>query len=173
MGIISVIIGVLLAIFGISVIFTPMTNFLALGTLVAIVLLVWGIVTLVRAVSIKKYDLIFGLSIIAIILGFLLLLSPATTFATDMLILYLVAVFAVVRGIIAIVMGARTVKINKGKAVAEIIIGILAIIIGIICFANPLFEAAVIGYLVAIFFIYAGFDMICVGAFIGRGGDAV
>lgn len=166
------ILGVLLVVCGFSIMFTPLLSFLGVGTLVAIVLLIWGIMSVVRGASIKLYNFQFVLAIIAIILGFLILISPATTFATDMLILYLTAVFLVVRGILAIVEAIKSAKGSKSKSwIFGIIVGILAIILGIVCFAHPVFEAAIIGYLIAFCFIYAGFDMIFLGVSGGNGGD--
>lgn len=169
MTVVSVILGILLVICGFSIMFTPLLTFLGAGTLFAIVLLVWGIMAVVRGASAKVYGLTFVLAIIAIILGFLILISPATTFATDMLILYLAAIFLIVRGLVAIILSAKSAKGNPSKGwIWGIVLGICAIIIGIFCLANPLFEAAVLGFLIAFYFIYVGFDMIYLGT---SGGD--
>ncbi len=171
MTIVSTILGVLLVVCGFSIMFTPLLSFLGVGTLVAIVLLIWGIMSVVRGVSAKLYNFQFVLAVIAIILGFLILISPATTFATDMLILYLTAVFLVVRGLLWIIQSVKSAKEKKNKSwILAIILGILAIILGIVCFAHPIFEAAMIGYLLAFYFIYAGFDMIFLGISGNSGG---
>ena len=174
MTVVSIILGVLLVICGFSIMFTPIMNFLAVGTLIAVVLLVWGIMALVRGISNKKYDLTFALSIIAIILGFFMMISPSTTFATDMLVLYLAAIFLIVRGIVALIFSVKAAKGAKSKLwILGLILGICAIILGIFCLAHPLFEAAVIGTLIAFYFIYAGFDMIFIGTGGGSNGDAI
>ena len=153
----------------------PLT-FLGVGTLVAIVLLIWGIMSVVRGASTKVYGLQFVLAIIAIVLGFIILISPATSFATDLLILYLAAVFLIVRGLVAIIMSIKSAKGSKSKGwIFGIILGILAIILGILCFAHPVLEALTIGLMISFYFIFAGFDMIFIGISGGRnggGGDA-
>ncbi len=174
MAVVSIILGILLVICGFSIMFSPLLTFLGVGTLLAIVLLIWGIMAVVRGASTKIYGLTFVLAIISIILGFLLLISPAATFETDMLILYLAAVFVIVRGLVAIIQSVKSAKGNKSKKwIWGIVLGILAVILGIFCMANPLFEAAVIGFLVAFYFIYVGFDMIYLGANDSGNGGAV
>ncbi len=175
MGVLCVILGILMFIFGFSIIVTPLMNFLSLGVLFSIVLLLWGIITLVRSVSQKKYNANFVLSIIAIVLGFLLVVSPAASFVTDVIILYVAAAFMIIRSLVSIIVSIRYAKESpsKGAVVAGIILGIIGLILGIILFAYPLLQAAVLGILVAFFFIFTGIDLIMLGVAGGRGTDGM
>lgn len=170
MAIVSIILGILLVICGFSLLFTPLMTFLGIGTLLSIVLMIWGIMSIVKCVSSKKYDANFALAILAVILAFFLMISPATTFVTDVVILYIAAVFVILRGLVSVIMSVKSAKGSNNKWwIFGVILGILGIIVGIIFMVYPLLGAAVLGMLIAFFFIYAGFDVIFIGAAFGGG----
>ncbi len=173
MTIVSVILGLLLVICGFSVLFTPILSFLGLGTVLAIALMIWGIMALVKCVGTKMYGFRLAMAILAIIFAFLLMISPGATFVTDQLILYFVAVFVIARGLLSIILAVKSAKGSQNKSwILGIILGILAVILGIICFAHPLLEASIISLIIAFFLIYVGFDMIYVGFRNNGGGGA-
>ncbi len=167
MAIVSIILGIILVICGFSTLFTPLIAFLGLSTLLAMVLLIWSIITVIGCASVKAYGPNFVLSIIGIIIAFFLMASPAASFVTDTIILILVAIFSVARGIISIIFSIKSIKEAKGKGAAlGIISGILLVLVGGFCLSEPLFGAALLGVMVAFFIIFTGFDLITIGSFV-------
>jgi uncharacterized membrane protein HdeD (DUF308 family) len=80
MTVVSIILGVLLVICGFLVIFTPILSFFGLGTVVAVALMIWGIMALVKCVRIRIYGFRCAMAILAIIIAFLL---PKLTVSVD------------------------------------------------------------------------------------------
>lgn len=172
MTVVSVILGVLLVICGFSIMWTPIMTFLSIATLLAIVLMVWGIMAVVNCVSTKVYGWRIVVAILAIVLAFILMISPGTALGTDLIILYLAAAFLVARGLLSIILAIKSAKGASNKMwIFGIILGILAVILGIIFFVHPLVEVVAIGFMISFYFIYAGFDLIYVGFRSGSGGD--
>ena len=173
MAVVSVILGVLLVICGFSIMWTPLLTFLGAATLLSIVLMVWGIMALVKCISTKMYGFRIVLAILAIVFGFILMISPRFSFFTDVVILYFAAAFLIARGLLSVILAIKSAKGSQNKMWTwGIVLGILAVILGIICFAYPLFEASLIGFMIAFYFIYAGFDLMYVGfRNNGDGGD--
>ncbi len=164
MTVVSIILGVLLVICGFLVMFTPILSFFGLGTVIAVALMIWGIMALVKCVRIRIYGFRCAMAILAIIIAFLLMVTPGETFLTDQLILYLAAVFVIARGLLSIILAVKSAKESPKRTwIIGIILGILAVILGIICLAYPLFEAGLISFMIAFFCIYVGIDMIYVG----------
>ena len=172
MTVVSVILGVLLVICGFSIMFTPLLTFLGVATLLSIVLMIWGIMAIVKCVATKTYGLNIVLAILAVVFAFILMVSPHTSFMTDLIVLYLAAVFLIARGLLSIILAVKSAKGSKSKMwILGIILGILAVILGLVFCAHPVLGAAVIGFLIAFFFVYAGFDLIYVGFRNDGGGD--
>ena len=125
--------------------------------------MIWGIMALVKCVGTKTYGLRLVLAILSIVIAFILMISPGTALGTDLIILYLAAAFLVARGLLSVILAVKSAKGSQSKSwIWGIVLGILAVILGIICFAHPLFEASLIGFMIAFFLVYTGFDMIYV-----------
>ena len=76
MKIFTIIFGVLVAICGLSCIFTPLVTFLEAGYFLVILLFVYGTVGIIRSVSNKDYGIEFVFDILSIILGIVILVVP-------------------------------------------------------------------------------------------------
>ena len=76
MKIFTIIFGVLIAICGLSCIFTPLVTFLEAGYFLVILLFVYGTVGIIRSVSDKTYGIDFVFDILSIILGIVILVVP-------------------------------------------------------------------------------------------------
>ena len=167
MTVLFVLLGILLIAGGVGCIFTPVATMLSAGYLVGIVLLVYGIFGIVRAVTEKGEVVDWILSILAIIVGIVALFRPGGTLVIDGILIYLLAAFFLVQGVLQIYKGIKSRKENSGWG-WNIFAGILGLVVGIICIANPMVSVVTIGILIGLFFIEAGVSL-CAIAMSGGG----
>lgn len=166
MTVLTIILGVILIIGGICCIFTPFATFLAAGYIIGIMLFIYGIIALIRAIQTKGGAFAYITSILAIIVGFIAIFRPGGTLVIDSLILIFMAIWFLVQGVISLVMSIKNRKENPtwGLGVAA---GIFGIVAGIICIINPYVQAFATGILIAIFLIECGFSLITFGSIFG------
>lgn len=159
MAVISVILGILLIISGFSCMFTPFATFLSAGYFVGIMMFAFGIAGIVKAF--QKRSTVFDtvMSILAFIVGIISLVRPGSTLVFDIIILYMVAAWFLMRGIMAIVV-AFQVKGVTSNWFLGLIIGILSIILGLYSFAHPAVTALTTGILIGFYFVETGIDLI-------------
>lgn len=162
MTILTIIIGVLMLIAGFTSLFTPLAAMLSAGYIVGIMLLVYGIAALIRAISEKSNPLVWILSILSIIAGIFAVVHPGGTLVLDAIIVYMLAAFFLIQGILHIVISIKFRKSNR-YWVAELIAGILGVLLGIFSFLNPLFAAVTVGVLISFTFIECGISLITLG----------
>ncbi|MCR5301922.1 MAG: DUF308 domain-containing protein [Lachnospiraceae bacterium] len=172
MTFVSIVLGVILIIGGFSCIATPVATFLSTGYYVAILLIVFGISSIVRAIMKKGHilDLITG--ILAVIVGGMSLARPGSILAFDGMLLYFIAFWFIIRGVSSIVISVSARKISKGWYWG-VIAGILGIVVGCLSFAHPAITAISAGIMIGLYFIEAGIDMILVALAVKQIGDAI
>jgi uncharacterized membrane protein HdeD (DUF308 family) len=151
------ILGILFILSGIWIFITPVSSFLTLAILFAIMFFVAGIIEIFYAISNRKilhgwgWTLISG--IVGVFFGILLLSRPALS----MLTLSLFVGFGVL--FYSIIALARSLAIRKHKVDdwgISLIISIIGIIIGLLMIWNPLFGGFTIVIYAAISFIIIG-----------------
>lgn len=163
-----IIFGILMIIGGIACLATPVVTTLGLMYVFMIFLFFTGIVFLIQSIMYRRL-VDFILAILAIIAGAFIVFSPNMAFMTETILLYIVAAWLVVRGIIGIVNAISAKKVGAiggGLLALAIIVCVIDIIFGIYSFVHPMFFAGFLGVLAACFFIIEGIDLIvaaCVG----------
>ena len=167
MGILTTILGVLLAIGGFCCIFTPFATFLAAGYIIGIMLFIYGIFALIRSIQLKAGALGIITSVLAIVVGFLAIFRPGGTLAIDFLILIFVAIWFLVQGLTSLITSIqyRHEIAGWGFGVA---VGIFGIAAGVLSLIFPHVEMFAVGILIGIFLIEAGFSLITVGTIFGH-----
>lgn len=161
MKIVTIILGVLMAICGISCICTPVMTFLEAGYFLVILLLVYGIAAIVKSVVQKVYGIPFIFGILSTILGLVIMVVPGLKLMTDGMLLYIMAVWFMVQGVVAIVMAFQQKKLAEGKGwIVTLILGILGVLLGIYSVAHPFILALTFGVLVGMYFIECGINMV-------------
>jgi len=161
MKILSVILGVLLALCGISCTFTPLATFWEAGIFYVVLLLVCGVLGIVRAVSGKKYGINFVFSIISVIAGLLILIVPRLGLITDGMLIYIMASWFILQGIVSIVDGINSKKDSETKQwIWSVVMGVIEILLGMYSFAHPVLLAVTVGVLIGIYFTVSGINMI-------------
>ena len=159
MVVLSVICGVLLMMGGIACLFNPGATFFATGYFIAILLLIYGIVGIVNVVRKRAPAIGLITYILAVIVGIFAIFRPENALVMDTILAYLVAAWFVIQGIVSIYMSIKA-KPYKSGWVCGLILGILAILIGLYSFFHPMLGALTIGILVGIYLIDAGLSMI-------------
>ena len=166
MLVLTIILGVLLIIGGIGCMFTPLATFLAAGYIIGIMLFVYGIFALIRAIQTRAGVLAYITSGLAIVVGFLAVFRPGGTLAIDSLILIFLAIWFIVQGASTLIMSIRRRKEIRGWGFG-IFVGIIGIAAGVISIIYPEVQMFAVGILIGIFLIEAGISLITLGSFFG------
>lgn len=159
MVVLSIIMGVLLIMGGVSCLFHPAATFFETGYFLAILMLVYGVVGIVNVVRKRAQPIELLVHIPAIIIGVIAFLRPGTTLVVDAMMVYLVAAWFVVQGLVSIYLAIRVKRIRSGWYWG-LILGILGVILGIYSFVHPLVSVLTIGILVGTYLIESGLNMI-------------
>ncbi|MDE6913439.1 MAG: DUF308 domain-containing protein [Lachnospiraceae bacterium] len=160
MKIVTIILGILMAICGISCICTPVMTFLEAGYFLVILLLVYGIAAIVKAVAQKEYGMPFLFGILSTVLGIVIMVVPGLKLMTDGMLIYIMAVWFLMQGVVGIVLSFRQKKL-KGKGwIGTLILGVLGVLLGLYSLAHPMLLAFTFGVLVGMYFIECGVNMI-------------
>lgn len=159
MKVLSAVLGVLMAILGISLTFTPLRTFMSSGYYLAIMLVVYGTIGIIKAVTSKKYSLGFVLSILSFIGGILLFALPQFIVLTDAILVYSMSVWFIFEGVVGIINSLRLKKNNSKKWGWVLALGIIGLIVGIYSVFHPLLSAIAMGVLIGIYFVQSGLTM--------------
>ncbi|NML21763.1 HdeD family acid-resistance protein [Pseudoflavitalea sp. G-6-1-2] len=144
--------GIFGVILGLLALFMPGVTFTTLIIFLGAYLLIDGIFSIVAAINARKtmdnWGWYLASGLLGIIVGLLTFRNP---FATALALLYLIAFWVLIAGIVEIVMAIRLRKEIKGEG-WYIVGGLLTIIFGILILVNPIAGALT---LTMIFGIYA------------------
>lgn len=124
--------GGLIALFGLSIIFTPMRTYFLIGKVIAFIFLCNGLATLVT--SLKKGQNSTGKRIISLVItliGVVLLVSDLYQVLTQIFIVYLVAGGILLSGLVECLVGYRMVKSDKTGFI-PLILGVISVIVGLV-----------------------------------------
>ena len=160
MTVLMAITGVLAVICGFCCIFTPLITFLDAGYFIVILVAVYGVLGIVKAIREKRFGVGFVFSILSLIFGIAALFFPKLMLLTDGMMIYFTAAWFVLQGIVSIVTAVQVSKVSESKWwILLLIFGIIAILLGIYSFFHPMVTAVSIGFLIGFYFIETGFTM--------------
>lgn len=161
MNILVIILGILLILCGGSCIFTPLLTFMRTGYLLTALLIIYGIAGIVKAISSKEYDTNFAFSIISVIVGIIIVCMPGLTLVTDGILLYIMAGWFILQGIVSLTVSIKFKGAAGGKKwIVGLILGIIGILLGLYTIIHPLLLAFTMGILIGVYFIESGINMI-------------
>ena len=164
MTVLFIILGILLIAGGFSCIFTPLLTFMNTGYFVVILMFVFGIIGIIKAIVDKRFGVNFVFDILSVILGIVMLSFPESLLFAESVMLIMTSVWFVLMGIITIINSVTITRAaGSGIWVLQLIFGILAVLIGVGSFFEPLRMAVTLGVLVGIFFIETGFTLMFSG----------
>lgn len=161
MKVFTIILGVLMSLCGISCIFTPIMTFMEAGYFLCILLLVYGLGVILRCVMAKRYGLPLVFGVLTTILGIVILVVPGMKLTTDGMLIYCMAIWFIVQGVLGMINAFRQKSAGTGKGwIWTLILGILGTLLGVYSAVHPLLLAFTFGILVGIYFIESGFTLI-------------
>ncbi|WP_405318450.1 HdeD family acid-resistance protein [Ruminococcus sp.] len=161
MRVLSVIIGILMLICGVSCMCTPLVTFMDAGYFIVILVAVYGVIGIVRAIAEKHFGAGFVFSILSVIFGVTVLFFPRLMLLADGIMIYMTAAWFVLQGIISVISAIQIKKATGSKLwILQLIFGILGVILGCYSFFHPALVAVSIGFLIGFYFIETGFAML-------------
>ena len=170
-----VILGVLMILGGLSLLSTPLINFISSGYYIVILFFILGIVGIVRGISEKRYDKHFIFSILSLILGIVGLVVPGAVAMNNFILLYLAAGWFLVHAIFTII-DAIAGRRNGGDTLTMVLgvaLGVLELILAIYSIAHPAILAVSLGLLIGFYFIESGVSMIIIAKAACPGGNSL
>ena len=167
MSVLTIILGILMVIGGVVCLVTPIATTFGIMYFFMTLLFVTGVVFLIECIVYKRFGIDLFFAIVSILVGGFMVFSPQFSFATETFILYIMAGWLILRGIIGIINAFKARKVvGGGIFVLSLIFAILVLGSGIYSFIHPLVFAGFLGILACCYFIVEGFDMIffgCIG----------
>lgn len=161
MKIFTIILGVIMAICGISCVCTPVLTFMETGYFLVILLLVYGIAAVVRAIMDKEFGLPFLFGLLSLILAIVIMVVPGLKLMTEGMLVYLMAVWFLLQGAVGIFMSLKQKKAADNKGwIWNLILGIIGVLVGIYSLMHPMLMAFTVGILVGVYFMESGISMI-------------
>ena len=171
----TIILGIAMACMGIYCIATPGATYMELGYVIGLSMLLDGIGRCIEWWQSRKTGEASGLSlataIISLVLGIILIGNNAMQIAVDVFIAYLAAIWVLALGIIRVCFALKARKVHKefdtlilgkhwGVALAY---GIILIVLGLICLANPSITIFSIGLGIGLSILVTGTNLITLG----------
>ena len=167
-----VIMGVLMILGGISMLATPVINFISAGYFIIILFFIHGIFGIVRGISEKNYDKKFFFSILSLILGIVGLAVPGAAVMNNFILLYLAAGWFILHGVLTIIETIADKELDGFlPKFLGIALGVLEIIMGIYSAAHPAVLVVSLGLLIGFYFIESGVNVIIAGRTACKGGN--
>lgn len=161
MKVFTIILGIIMAICGISCVCTPVLTFMETGYFLVILLLVYGIAAVVKAIMDKKYGLPFLFGLLSIILAIVIMVVPGLKLLTEGMLVYIMAVWFLLQGVVGIFISLKQKKAADNKGwIWNLILGIIGVLVGIYSLVHPLLMAFTVGILVGVYFMESGISMI-------------
>ena len=164
MKIFRIIIGLLMAAFGLACILTPLKTAFSIDFMIAVLAIVYGVVGIITGIVTKSRGLHFVFCILSILFGAAVLCLPLFTAITNNIAARLVAGWVVVQGFVTIAT-SRVVKAEGSKKwIFLLLSGICGVLLGIYAFLHPFFFgvmiAWVLGVIIGAFFIQTGISIL-------------
>lgn len=164
MTVLFIILGILLVAGGFSCIFTPLLTFLSTGYYIVILMAVFGVFGIIKAIVEKRFGVNFVFSILSVLLSGAMLAFPESLLLAEGVMLIMTAVWFVMMGIVTIINSVSITKAVGSKFwILQLIFGIISVLIGCYSFFHPMLMAVSLGVLVGIFFIETGFTLMFSG----------
>lgn len=165
---VTIILGIIMMVCGVSCMITPLSTFLSMGYFFGIMFFVYGLMGVIRALTKKDMSTVqVIMSVLALIVGIIAIAKPGSTLAIDAIILGFVAAWFIIQGASQMVMAWKIKDLDKSW-IWWFIIGILGIILGIYCLMHPKVAALTAGFLLGFSFLETGFNMLTLAIAAGK-----
>lgn len=175
MKVITIILGVLLAIGGVYCMFAPIATYATIGWLIGASMVIDGVARIVMWSELRKTGNASGWTlagaIVSLLLGIFLLGSYVAQFAVDLFIAYLIAAWLVIGGITRIIAAFELRNLQKtsgpfagsGSWASILAIGAIITILGVLCIFNPTAVMISVGFLLGLSIVTTGVALVVAG----------
>ena len=140
----------------------PLTSVATIAWIIALVIFVSGISNFLEYINHRDNRSFWQLiqSIFSIVIGFILLIS--SVFSLAIAFMTIIAYWILFSGILRLLTGLQLRKLRFPSSSLHISSAILTIIFGLVLLGTPLFSASVIGFLVALVFLFVGLILLSI-----------
>ena len=161
MTVVSIILGILMILCGVSCMFTPLLTFMDMGYFIVILVAVYGVIGIIKAISEKRFGVGFVFSILSVVFGVSVMFFPRLMLLADGALIYMAATWFVLQGLVTIFTAVTITKAIGSKLwILQLIIGIIGLLLGCYSFFHPALVAISLGLLISLYFIETGFTML-------------
>lgn len=159
------VLGGLMSVCGVLLAATPLMTFWETSYFFIVLLIVYGFAAILRGITKKSFDTSFLFGILSLAAGLAILFVPGLKFMTSTTIIYMLAVWFLLQGAVALTMGIRGKK--KGdettKWLGNLVMAVLCLILGVYSLFHPVALAFSVGMLLGIYFIVSGINLVILG----------
>ena len=158
----AIIFGILIVLLGVHCIAAPAGTYTALAVFAGVAMLFEGITNLCGWATWRGTPLSTPVPLVAgvisVVLGIALLFSWGAQMAFDLMIAYMIAFWAAFAGVVRIIgsLQLRNTVVNDTHWGMQMAFGVVLLVIGILCFANPMISLVAVSYMIGISVIAAG-----------------
>ncbi len=136
-------------------------NLFDAGYFIVILVAVYGVIGIIKAIGEKRFGVGFVFSILSVIFGVAVLFFPKLMLLADGVLIYMAAAWFVLQGIVSVLTAVTLTKATGSKLwILQLIIGIIGILLGCYSFFHPALVAVSIGFLLGFYFVETGFAML-------------
>jgi uncharacterized membrane protein HdeD (DUF308 family) len=163
----TIIVGILLTVGGVYCFAAPGATFLTLGWMIGVLLLTSGIETiaayfLARGTGAVVWDLLCG--VLTTLVAIAILTNGYAQLFTDRVLIFVFAFWMTASGVFRVAAALRLKALGVGAWVWTLIFGILSVLLGLYSFAHPVLTAFTIGFLIGLWMLTHGLNMVAFGA---------
>ena len=175
--ILTIIASIIIMISGVYALMTPTETFMSVaGYLVGVVVLCDAVANITIWAEAKKYVQVSGWylasAILSLIFGIAIIVSTSMQLALDFIIVYMVAIWIILMGILRIVLAVRMKQymdqipiFKNNRWIIVLLLGILMIAFGIVCMCQPVILTTMLGILIGLMLLVVGASLLTVGMY--------
>ena len=154
---------------------TPLLTFWETNYFFIVLLVVYGLAAILRGITKKSYDTNFLFGILSVVAGLAILFVPGLKFMTSTTIIYMLAIWFLLQGAVALTMGLRGKKAGHEtkKWLGNLVMAVLCFILGIYSLFHPVALAFSVGMLLGIYFVVSGVNLVLLGFQIERKAEKI
>ena len=175
--ILTIIASIIIMISGVYALMTPTETFMSVaGYLVGVIILCDAIANISIWAEAKKYVQVSGWylasAILSLIFGIAIIVSTSMQLALDLIIVYMVAIWIILIGILRIVVAVRMKQymdqipiFKNNRWIIILLLGILMIAFGIVCMREPAILTTMLGILIGLILLEVGSILFTIGMY--------
>ncbi len=176
MKVLSIIVGVLLAVGGFLLMMTPGMTFSSISWVIGILLVFAGVSAVVDFFASRKNgthsvtEIVIG--VLCGILGILVLVNPFISLLADGLLIYAFDFWLIIGGVMRLVRSIQMKKEGDKSWVWVLVFAILSVLVGVYALFNIILSAMAIGLLAGAVVLMNGISMIVASSAMGSSGES-